>query len=91
MESLLPDVDPRTSAAASEKAVEGNRLDEGNRASQAGQEGPARLRLCNMVAPGTGDAEGTVQAGSREGTDRKRNRAVGNYLFHTLPEPVFGY
>jgi hypothetical protein len=39
----------------------------GLEASQAGQEGPAALRLCNLVAPGTGDAQRAVQAGGREG------------------------
>jgi hypothetical protein len=27
--------------------------------------------LCNLVAPGTGNAQGAVQAGSRKGTDGK--------------------
>ena len=49
-EGLLPDVDPRTPAAAGEKAVEGSGLDEGAGAGQAGQEGQAALRLCNLVA-----------------------------------------
>jgi hypothetical protein len=51
----------RTSAAASEKTAEGSGLDEGNRVSQVGQEGQAALRLCNLVAPGTGNAQ---EAGS---------------------------
>jgi hypothetical protein len=57
-EGLLPDVDSRTPAAAGEKAAEGSGLDEGTGVSQAGQEGPAALRLCNLVAPGTGNAQG---------------------------------
>jgi len=86
-ESLLPDVDSRTPAAASKKAAEGSGLDEGAGASQAGQERQAALRLCNLVAPGTGDAQGAVQAGGGEGTDGAGNGTVGDYLLQTVPEP----
>ena len=44
----------------------------------------AALRLCNLVAPGTGDAQRAVQAGSRKGTDWKGTRAVGGDLFQTI-------
>ena len=60
-------------------------------AGQAGQEGQAALRLCNLVAQSSGDAQRGVQAGGREGTDGKGNGAVGDYLLQTLPEPDASY
>ena len=57
-EGVLPDVDPRTPAAAGKKAIEGSGLDEGDRAGEAGEEGRAALRLCNLVAQSSSDAEG---------------------------------
>ncbi len=59
-------------------------MDERTGTSQAGQEGQAALRLCNLVAPGTGDAQGAVQAGGREGTDGTGNGTVGDYLLCDL-------
>ena len=44
---------------------------------QTGQEGRAAPRLCNLVAPGTGNAQRAVQAGSRKGTDGAGNGTVG--------------
>ena len=79
-EGVLPNVDSRTSAAAGEKTVEGSGLDEGNRTGEAGQEGRAALRLCNLVAQSPAAAERRIQAGGREGTDWAGNGTVGDYL-----------
>jgi hypothetical protein len=87
---VLPDVDSRTPAAASDKAAEGSGMGERTGASQAGQEGWAALRLCNLVAPGTGNAQRAVQAGSRKGTDGKGNGTVGGGLLQTVREPDAG-
>src|ERR1019366_4823800 len=46
-----------------------------------------RLRLCNLVAPGTADAQEAVQARGQEGTDGAGIGTVGDYLFQSLPEP----
>jgi len=83
-EGLLSDVNSRTPAATGKETTEGSGMGERTGASQAGQEGPAALRLCNLVAPGTGDAQRAVQAGSRKGTDWKGTRAVGGDLFQTI-------
>jgi hypothetical protein len=74
-EGLLPDVDPRTPAASGEKAVEGSGLGEGVGAGQTGQNGPAALRFCNLVAQGSSDAEGgrAIETASLMlGSDRER-------------------
>src|SRR4029077_10578515 len=49
-ESLLPDVDPRALAAAGAERTERSGMDEGVGASEAGAEGQAGVRLCNLVA-----------------------------------------
>src|SRR5580704_18497047 len=46
----LPDVDPRTIAAAGEKTAEGSGLGEGTRVGKTGEAGRAALRLCSLVA-----------------------------------------
>ena len=51
---------------------------------EAGEAGPAELRLCNLVAPSPSDAEGGLQEGGREGTDGKGDRTVGDYLLCDL-------
>ena len=51
----------------------------------------AALRLCNLVAQSTGDAEEGVQAGGREGTNGARNRTLGDYLLQAVPEPDAGH
>src|ERR1022692_4318013 len=90
-EGVLPDVDPRTSAAAGEKATEGGGLGEGNRAGEAGEAGQAALRLCNLVAQSPAAAERRVQTGGREGADRAGNGTVGDYLLQTVPKSDAGY
>src|SRR5438309_801394 len=72
-ESVLPDVDPRAPSTASEKGAERSGMGEGNRTHQAGQEGRAAVRLCNLAAQSSPDAETRVQAGSREGANREGN------------------
>src|ERR1035437_9600677 len=90
-EGVLPDVDPRTPAAAGEKATEGGGLGEGDRASQVGQTGRAALRLCNVVAQSPSDAERGLQAGGREGTDGAGDRTVGDRLLQAVPKPDAGH
>src|SRR5947199_2737117 len=85
---LLPDVDSRTPAAADETGAKAGGLDERAGAGKAGEEeGWAGIRLCNLVAQGSRDAERAVPARSREGADRKRDRALGDRLFQALQEP----
>src|ERR1700681_2325770 len=90
-EGVLPDVHPRTPSTASEKAAEGSGMGEGDRTSQAGEEGQAELRLCNLVAQSPSDAEGGLQEGGREGADRAGDRTLGDYLFQNIPEPDAGH
>ena len=70
-----------------EKTAEGTRLGERAGAGQAGEKRWAALRLCNLVAPGTGNASEAVQAGGREGANRARDGTVGDYLFQAVPKP----
>jgi hypothetical protein len=56
-----------------------------------GSLGQAGIRLCNLVAQGPRDAEGTVQTGGRKGTDRAGNRALGNHLLEAVQEPDPGH
>ena len=44
--------------------------------------------MCNLVAPSAGDAQGTVQAGSRAETYGAGNRTVGDRLLQTVPAPM---
>src|SRR5579864_7897281 len=88
---VLPDVDSRTSATAGEKAVEGSGLGEGDRASQTGSARQGALRLCNLVAQSSSDADQRLQEGGREGTDGAGDRTLGDYLLQALRKPVAGY
>src|ERR1039458_1347229 len=90
-EGVLPHVDPRTLTTAGEKTAEGSGVGEGDRAGKTGQEGQAALRLCNLVAQGPSDAEGGLQEGGRERTNRAGHGTVGDYLFQALPEPDAGH
>src|SRR5207302_6950087 len=85
---LLPDVDSRAPAAASETGVEAGGLDERVGTGKAGEEeGWAGIRLCNLVAQSSSPAERRVPARGGKGADRERNRTLGDYLFQTLQEP----
>ena len=55
------------------------------------RKGRAALRLCNLVAPGTGNATEAVQAGGREGTNGAGDGTVGDYLFQAVSEPDAGH
>ena len=55
-------------AAAGEEGPERSGLDEGIGAGEGGARGGSGVRLCNLVAQGSRNAEGRVQAGSIEGT-----------------------
>jgi hypothetical protein len=67
-EGVVPNLDSRAPAFASEKRAEGSGLDQRGGAGQTGEEGRAALRLCNLVAQSPSDAEGGLQEGGREGT-----------------------
>jgi hypothetical protein len=43
--------------------------------------------MCNLVAESQRNAEGCLQPGSREGTDGRGYRAVGDCVFQALQEP----
>lgn len=66
-------------------------LDEGIGIGESGAEGWAGLRLCNLVAQSSGDAQGPVQAGGGESTDRAGKRAMEDYLLQTVPKPDSGH
>ena len=51
------------------------------------QEGWEGVRLCNLAAQGTLPDEGSVQAGSGEGTDGARIGTVGDYLLQAVQDP----
>ena len=59
-ERVLPDVDSRPPTAAGEKGTEGSGLDEEGGTSEAGTAGRAALRVCNLDAQGSRDAQGAV-------------------------------
>jgi hypothetical protein len=63
-------------------------VDEGAGASEAGAPGRTAFRLCNLVAPSPGDAEGGLQAGGAKGTDGKGNGAVGADLFKVYKSQI---
>src|SRR5580704_13123933 len=87
---VLPDVDSRTLAATSEEGAEGSRVDQGCGVGKNCEEGPAGLRLCNLVAQSPRDEHGAVQARGRERVDRTRNRTVGDCLLQVVQEPTAG-
>src|SRR5580704_18431431 len=87
---VLPDVDSRTLAATSEEGAEGSRVDQGCGVSKNCEEGPAVLRLCNLVAQSSRDDHGAVQAGSRERVNWAGNRTVGDCLFQVVQESDAG-
>src|ERR1700756_1645377 len=86
-EGLLLDVHPRAIAATSAKGIETGGMDEGAGISEGGAEGRAALRLCNLVAQSSRDAMARVQAGGREGTDRKGRGTARDYLLQGVQEP----
>src|SRR5579863_5249777 len=90
-EGLLPDVDSRAPATAGEERVKENWLGEGDRVGEVSTEGQTGLRLCNLVAQSSRVAEGGVSEGRGARTHRKNNRALGNCLLQTLPEPDAGH
>jgi hypothetical protein len=51
------------------------------------REGWAGVRLCNLAAQSALPAEGSVQAGSGEGTDREGIGTVGDYLLQAIQDP----
>ena len=74
-EGLLPDVDSRAPAAASEKRSEGGGLDQGGGIGEAGAQTGSALRKCNLDAQSPADAERGVQKGSGKGVDREGKRS----------------
>ena len=56
-EGVLPHVHPRALAAAGPKRIKGGGLDEGTGVGESGKEGWTGLRLCNLAAQSSGDAE----------------------------------
>ena len=72
--SLLLDVHSRTFAARSKTGTQAGGLDEGTGISQtsAPEQWPG-LRLCNLVAQSSRNAEGAIPARGRKGTDRTRH------------------
>src|ERR1039458_8902802 len=66
-------------------------MDEGAGASEDRAPGRSGLRLRNLVAQSSKAAEGGLQAGSGEGTDREGNGAVGADLLQGLQEPDPGH
>ena len=91
-EGVLPDVDPRAPATAGEEGTEGSGMGEGHRAGQAGEEGRAEVRLCNLVAQSPGDAEerNSSKEVERELTGRE-DGTLGDCLLQTVPEPNAGH
>src|SRR6266702_3799144 len=85
-QGLLPHVHSRASAARGEAEIERGRMDEGIGARETGPRGGSAVRLCNLVAHGSRDAERTIQARGGKGTDRTGNRTVGDYLLQALQE-----
>ena len=61
-------------------------MDEGIGTGEGRAPGRAALRLCNLVAQSPRTTKRRVQAGSGEGADRKRRRAVGDDLLQDLQE-----
>jgi hypothetical protein len=55
-------------------------VDEGTGTSESREEGWAGVRLCNLAAQGALAAQGSVQAGGREGAGRAGDGTVGDYL-----------
>lgn len=62
------EVDSRTPAAAGKEGTAVGRVNERAGVSKRGEEGRAKLRLCNLVAQR--NAEGRLQAGDGEGENR---------------------
>ena len=87
---LLPDVDPRTPPPAVMEGSEEYRMDKGIGVGQAGASGGSAARLRNLVAQSR-DAEGSVQAGGRKGTDQAGNGTVGDHPLQALQESDSGH
>ena len=69
-EGVLPDVHPRTPAAASEKRTEAGWVDEREGIGEVSASGGSAVRLCTLGAQSSHNDEGAVPKGSREGIDR---------------------
>src|SRR5271154_98844 len=87
-ESVLPDGDSRAVAPADPSRLKRDGMDQGPGAGQSGAGGETELRLCTLGAQSEANAEGGVQTGSRETSDRQGNRTVGDALFQGLQEPT---
>ena len=70
--------------AAVPTTTERSWIDGGSRTSESGTAGWPEVQLCNLVAQGSRNEEGSVREGSRKGTDRGRQGTVGDRLLQIL-------